>query len=99
MGNAFFNEYPYTDFHEMNLTWVIQTILKMDTSLKEFIINNAIKYADPIQWNITRQYEENTIVIAKLRNSLSLYQACTCWCGYHKHRLLDSCLYTGSSCK
>lgn len=63
MGNAFFNEYPYTDFHEMNLTWVIQTILKMDKSLKEFIINNTIKYADPIQWDITRQYEENTIVI------------------------------------
>lgn len=63
MSGFFFNDYPYTDFHEMNLSWIIKKIIEMNETLKEFIKLNSIKYADPIQWNITSQYEANTIVI------------------------------------
>lgn len=63
MGNDFFNEYPYTDFHELNLSWVIKELRTFATTLEQFVSINALKYADPIQWNITSQYEKNTIVI------------------------------------
>lgn len=63
MGNSFFNEYPYTDYHELNLSWVIKELRTFATTLEQFVSINALKYADPIQWNITTQYEKNTIVI------------------------------------
>ena len=63
MGNSFLNEYPYTDFHELNLSWVIKELRTFATTLEQFVSINALKYADPIQWNITSQYEKNTIVI------------------------------------
>lgn len=66
MGNTFFNEYPYTDFHELNLSWVIKELRSFATTLDQFVSINALKYADPIQWNITSQYEKNTIVIDPL---------------------------------
>ena len=66
MGNDFFNEYPYTDFHELNLSWVIKQLRTFATTLEQFVSINALKYADPIQWDITKQYEKNTIVIDPL---------------------------------
>ena len=33
------------------------------TPSPDFVNLNTIKYADPIQWNITKQYETNTVVI------------------------------------
>lgn len=59
----FFHNYPYTDAHELNLDWIILMIKKMEADLKNFIGINTIKYADPILWNITSQYEANTVVI------------------------------------
>ena len=66
MGNLFFNEYPYTDFHEMNLTWLIKKLNELNNMVNDFVAINAIKYADPIQWDIVRQYERNTVVIDPL---------------------------------
>lgn len=58
-----FNMYPYTDFHELNLDWLLKQIREINATLKNFIVMNTIKYADPFQWNITTQYESNTIVM------------------------------------
>lgn len=63
MSGFFFNDFPYTDFHELNLSWIIKKIIELNETVKEFVSLNAIKYADPIQWDITRQYEKNTVVI------------------------------------
>ena len=60
---AFWNKYPYTDFHELNLDWVLKTIKLMDEKLDNFINLNEIKYADPIEWDITSQYQGNTVVL------------------------------------
>jgi len=66
MDLGFFNKYPYTDFHELNLDWIIAALKEYIKELREFVQINAIKYADPLQWDITRQYEKNTVVIDPL---------------------------------
>lgn len=59
----FMNKYAYTDFHELNADWMIRTMMELINQVENFVSLNAIKYADPIQWDITRQYEKNTVVI------------------------------------
>lgn len=61
--NLFVNRYNYTDFHELNLDWIISDIRTLAETLENFIALNTIKYADPIQWNISTQYEANTVVV------------------------------------
>lgn len=55
--------YPYTNFHEMNLDWVICMLKQVMENMKEFTAMNQIKIANPIAWNITTQYEKSTVVI------------------------------------
>ena len=57
------NLFPYTNFHELNLDWIIEIIKEQEEHLSNFVSLNTIKYANPFQWNITRQYAQNTLVI------------------------------------
>ena len=61
-----FDHFPYTNFHELNLAWILEMLKEIDKTMDEFVAINALKYADPIQWNIVSQYEKNTIVIDPL---------------------------------
>ena len=61
--DLFISKYNYTDFHELNLDWLIAAVKQFEYEMENFVAINAVKYADPIQWDITRQYEKNTIVI------------------------------------
>lgn len=58
-----FNQYPYLNINDLNLDFILKAIREMKYEVTNFVSINAIKYADPIQWNITSQYEKNTIVI------------------------------------
>lgn len=60
-----FSLYPYHNFNDYNLDWVIQMVKKLAKELEVFVNINTIKYADPIEWNIETQYEANTVVIDK----------------------------------
>lgn len=64
-----FEHFPYTNFHDLNLDWVVQELEKLATDVQDFISINAIKYANPIQWDITSQYEKNTVVLDKDGNA------------------------------
>lgn len=60
--NPFINQFPYMDAHEMNLDWIIREVKRIATEMKAFTVVNKISYADPIDWNITSQYEAFKIV-------------------------------------
>lgn len=64
-----FEHFPYTNFHDLNLDWIVQELEKLSVDVRDFISINAIKYADPIQWDITSQYEKNTVVLDKDGNA------------------------------
>ena len=59
---GFGNKYPYTDFHELNLDWILGVIRSLQSEMQTFVNVNTIKYADPILWDISSQYEQNTLV-------------------------------------
>lgn len=54
---------PYTNFHDMNLDWIIEALNEFNRKLANFVSLNTIKYADPIKWGITSQYAQNTLVL------------------------------------
>lgn len=59
----FDTRWPYTNFHELNLDWILETLKKQDAAIADFISLNSITYADPLQWDITRQYPKNQVVL------------------------------------
>ena len=58
-----FEHFPYTNFHELNLDWIIHELKELETEIANFVAINSVKYANPITWNITSQYETNTVVL------------------------------------
>lgn len=59
----FNTRWPYTDFHNLNLDWVLETLKKQDAAIADFISLNSITYANPLQWDITLQYPKNQVVL------------------------------------
>lgn len=60
---------PYTNFHDLNLDWIIEVLNELNAKLTNFVSLATIKYADPIQWDITSQYEANTVVVDSKGNA------------------------------
>lgn len=58
----FLNQFPYSDFHEMNLDWILNKMKELAAQMDDFTAVNKISYADPINWSITTQYPAFTIV-------------------------------------
>ena len=56
-------KYPNVNNEIQNLDWLEYTVKHLAKEVSEFINLNTIKYADPILWNITSQYESNTVVV------------------------------------
>lgn len=59
----FDTRWPYTDFHNLNLDWILETLKKQDAAIADFVSLNSITYANPLQWDITRQYPKNQVVL------------------------------------
>lgn len=62
-------KYPNQNDEILNLDWILSTIDNLVNEVANFVTLNTIKYADPIQWNITTQYEKNTVVIDPISGS------------------------------
>lgn len=54
------NKFPYTDFHEINLDWILAQIKSLHHSYDEFKALNTITNAGA--WDITKQYQAWTVV-------------------------------------
>lgn len=39
---GFFNKYPYTDFHELNLDWALSTVKELDDKFN-LVVNEKLK--------------------------------------------------------
>lgn len=57
---GFFNKYPYTDFHELNLDWVLNMLKELDKEWDEFKVLNTITIAGI--WDISKNYPKYAIV-------------------------------------
>lgn len=58
-----FFEFPHTRTYDSDLGWLIGAMKQLITDTETFIKTNTIKFADPIEWDITKNYESNTIVL------------------------------------
>lgn len=67
---GFTNDYPYTDFHEMNLDWLISKMKSLDKSMTEFKALNSISYGGV--WDITKQYQAWTVVVTDDEGYISI---------------------------
>lgn len=57
---GFLDKYPYTDFHELNLDWIIGLIKELNETMDEWTAINKIKIGGT--WDISKAYEPWTIV-------------------------------------
>ena len=60
MENLFNHAYPYNNFHELNLDWLIAKMKELDIKFDEFKVVNNITFSGA--WDITKQYPAWTIV-------------------------------------
>lgn len=60
---ALYEHWPYVNFHELNLDWIVREMKDMTDRIENYVAELGIKYADPFDWSITSQYEQNTLVI------------------------------------
>ena len=64
-----FENFPYANFHELNLDWILHELKELETEITNFVAINSVKYANPIVWDITSQYETNTVVLDSIGNA------------------------------
>ena len=64
-----FENFPYANSHELNLDWILHELKELETEITNFVEINAVKYANPIIWDITSQYETNTVVLDNSGNA------------------------------
>ncbi len=58
-----FDQFPYTNLHELNLSWLLRAMRELDEIVETFVHSETLTFSDPIEWNITTQYSKNTIVL------------------------------------
>lgn len=59
----FTEKFPYSDFHNLNLDWILETVKNLESTMTDFIVLNSVTYANPLEWDITRQYPKNQVVL------------------------------------
>lgn len=59
-----FTKYPNQNDEILNLDWVIRQVENLKAAYEAFLAANSLTFADPIVWDITKQYSKNTIVLS-----------------------------------
>ena len=55
-----FDNFPYSNFHEINLDWLLQAMKNLDASVREYMAVNKVGYGGV--WDIEKQYPAYTVV-------------------------------------
>lgn len=66
---GFFENFPYTNFHEMNLDWVLKEIENLKVYIENYTAVNRVAYAGI--WDITKQYPQWALVTSEDSTYLS----------------------------
>ena len=59
--NPFMNQFPYSDFHQLNLDWILKVCKQLFEEMKNFEAANTVSYQGI--WSITKQYQAWSIVL------------------------------------
>lgn len=59
----FTEKFPYSNFHDLNLDWILETLKNLESTMQDFIVLNSVTYANPLEWDITKQYPKNQVVL------------------------------------
>lgn len=68
-------EFPHTRTYDDDLGWLIKAVEELKKKLNEYVELNSIRFADPINWDITKQYAANTVVLDTMGNGFISRQA------------------------
>ena len=63
------NDFPSTSFFRSELREILKTIKELEKIIENFVTLNSIAFADPIEWDITKQYSKNTVVLDENGNA------------------------------
>ena len=66
---GFFENFPYTNFHDMNLDWVLKEIENLKKYIENYTAVNRVAYAGI--WDITKQYPQWALVTSEDSTYLS----------------------------
>ena len=76
--SIFNNEYPYSDFHELNLDWILETVSNLEKrvdNLKTEFLEQANKYTDEkfaeLKNNLAELEQELNTVVGELQSQYS----------------------------
>lgn len=62
LPNGFLNQFPYADWHQMNMDWIIAIVKQLNDEMGAFQAINKIKYDPREIWNIAAAYQPWTMV-------------------------------------
>lgn len=65
-----FDNFPYADYHELNLNWILDTMKNLDASVREYMAVNKVGFGGI--WDITKQYPAYTVVADGSQSFISL---------------------------
>lgn len=66
---GFFNNFPYTNFHELNIDFLLKEMEKLKSYVEQYTAINSVGYAGI--WDITKQYPQWSVVTDGNRSYLS----------------------------
>ena len=67
---GFFNEYPYTNLHELNIDYILKKVSSIEYDVKNFIENNELSFKG--EWSIDKSYPQNSIVLHEYNGYLAI---------------------------
>ena len=71
----FLNGYPYTDFHELNLDFLLKSMEELKKAFASFTASNSLIFAEPLLHDLSNSYAKNTIVLDHDGNAYISLQA------------------------